>query len=764
MSSLIESYARFVLRHRLALMVASLVLLVVSVYMIATRFSLAQNLKDDLPPDDPQIVAFNEFLHQFGDAELMVVALEAPDVFTHDVLTYLDRLTKRIEKIDNIEQTLSLTNAMEIRGIEGTLEVKPFLPETGVPSQAQALADLRRRALDNDFWVNAIVSESGNACAINMKLAIFTDDATFRFGVVSAVQAVLDAEAPPPGVGVHFTGVSVFGRDSIRAMNADLKNYVWLMPVLVLVLLFVVFRTLRGVLIPQVVITFSVCYTLALLFATGKSITMISTMLPVLIGVIAISDVIHVIARYYELSQTIHDRMELVRATLVHMLPPCFLSSTTTAAGFAALMVSDLTQVRDFGLFAAIGLMLAFFTSMVLTPIILSFLPVPQSRLRQAYKQGFFSRLLNAIDRFVARDRFIIAVLSVALMLLAISGIAHLKVETRVSKFLPQDAPSVVDLYWLQENMAGVSSLEMTLKGEPGVFKEPWALDEVEKLQNYLQSLPEVDKAFSMVDFIRTFNRVLHDEDPAFNKIPETRQAVAQYLLLFEMTGRTDLLTSFINGDYSYTRLSARIVSLGSQGHLDLIRHIQDYADRRIDKRLRFQTTGVVVLYATITTALVNGQIYSLIIAFFVITVMMTLHLRSIRIGLLSMIPNLLPIAITLGMMGALEITLNVATVMIACIALGIAVDDTIHYLSRYRFELDAGQKRADAMHTTIMGAGRGMIYTSLVITGGFCVLTFSSFHTNRAFGLLTAITMVTAVFADLIVLPYLVRVLKVDR
>jgi uncharacterized protein len=763
MENVARAVARFVIRFRLPILIVSVLLCLLSIYVIATQYRLAQNIKDDLPKHDPQIIAFEEFLEQFGDAELLVVAIEAEDVFTQERLEYIQRLTRLFEQIRDVQETLSLTNAMEILGNDGVLAVE-LLIDGGVPESAEELARLRVKALSNRFWVNSLVSADGTAAAINMKLEILRDDATYRFEVVKRVQEILNENPPPPNVERHFTGVSVFGRDSLDAMQSDMVNFIWLMPILVLVLLFAVFRTFRGVFVPQIVIWFAVGYTLAILFATGKSITMISTMLPVLIGVIAISDVIHILARYYEQSQTITDRKELTESALAHMIPPCFLTSTTTAAGFAALMISNLTQVRDFGLFAAIGLMSAFGVAISVAPIILSYLPPPKKSVRNIYSAGPTNRILVGLNRFVERDRWITLVLAVAIIAVSVAGIMNLKIETQLSKFLPQTAPSVKSLHWLQEKMAGVSSLEVTLRGDPGTFKEPWALAEIEQLEKYLESLPGVDKVFSIVDFVRTFNEVLHDQDPAFDRIPESRQAVAQYLLLFEMTGRDDLLSSFINADYSYTRISARIQSMGSAGHADLIAHMQEYADRLIDSRLQYNATGMVVLYATITNALVRSQIGSLGIAFFIITIMMILHLRSVKLGLLSMVPNTFPIAVTLGMMGLFEISLNVATVMIACIALGIAVDDTIHYLSRYGAEIHAGKSEAEARRATMMGAGRGMVFTSIVITGGFFVLCFSSFHTNRAFGILTGITMVTAVFADLMLLPVLMKLLGIKK
>ena len=759
-------FADFVIRRRFLILGFCIILLGISIKVIVTDYRLAQNLKDDLPVDDPDIVFMNEFVETFGGYELLVIGIETDDVFTKEILDYVDLLTGKVEKIENIQEVVSLTNILEIHGENDEIIVEPLISQKGVPSDPKELSQIKERALSNKFWINSLVSKDGKACAINMKLPILQDDATFRFQIVSDIRQMLSDKniPPPPGASIYFTGVSVFGKDALEAMEDDLFNYFWLIPLMILVLLFVVFRTLRGVLVPQVVIFLSVAYTLALLFATGKSITMISTMLPVLIAVIAISDVIHVIARYYEQSQFIRDKNELVRSTIIHMLPPCFLTSTTTAAGFGSLMISDVTQVKDFGFFAAVGLMASFFVAMTIAPIILSMLPLPKQKVREAYAEGFFNRLLTHFDRITTKDKVVIPTIAVLVLFCAAFGIYHLKVETTMAKFLPKDKPSVTGLNWLQDKMAGVTTLEMMISGEEGVFKEPWALEEVRGLSKYLESLYEVNKVYSIVDFITTFNKVLHNDNPDFEKIPPTQKDISQYLLLFESTDGQETLEDFVLADYSTTRVTARIRSMGSASHLELIEHVNKYVETRLDKRLKLRTTGVVVLYATLTTALVKGQIYSLIIAFFVIIIMMMIHLRSIKIGLLSMIPNIFPLAVTLGLMGIMDISLNVATVMISCIALGIAVDDTIHYLSRYGAELEEGKSLDQAMHRTIMGAGRGMIFTSLVITGGFFALCFSSFQINKAFGILTGITMITAVFADLLLLPVLIRIFRIRR
>jgi len=286
--------------------------------------------------------------------------------------------------------------------------------------------------------------------------------------------------------------------------------------------------------------------------------------------------------------------------------------------------------------------------------------------------------------------------------------------------------------------MSAFSTLEMTIEGPPGVFREEWGFEEVRKIQRFLESLPGVDKVVSFANFIREFDRDI---------------------FLLETTDRFD---SFLSSDYSTARVSARIQPTSTAGQLELLSKVEESAPKELDKRLRFRTTGAARLYATKATALINGQVRSLGFSMVVITLLLILYLRSIRVGLLSMIPNVLPVLMTLGMMGLSGISLNLSTVMISCIAIAIAVDDTIHFLVRYRREILTNGRVTPAIERTMFESGRAMVFTSLVIAGGFSILLFSSFAPIEYFGLLTAFTMITALGADLLVLPFLIKLFKV--
>jgi len=751
----------FILNYRIPIFVIVLVVTVLLGYQLR-NYSIAQNLRDDLPEDNPEIVYFEEFNDQFGDQELLLFLVGTQDgIFTEDHLRFLDHLTGEMEKVEGIDEVVSLTNVSEILGREGGIEVEHFIGE--VPSDPQELAKLKEKALADPSWVGSLISADGKVASINGKLKVLAEDATYRFRVVEQIRRILE-ENHRPDLILHATGVATLFSDSEMAIDHDLKNFMWLTPVMIMVLLFLVFRNLRGIFIPITIIITATVWVMGLFFYTGRSVTMITTMLPTLMGVIALSDIIHMITKYYEELANGAAKRESIVNTVAAMTGPCFLTSSTTAVGFGSLITSEVVEVKAFGMFSFCGIFFAFFLATLLVPIFLSFLPVPKRNLKARLEGGVLSKILRGIEIVVEKDRYIVLPMCLVIAVVAVIGIKMLKVETQISKFIPDHSPSRVGLEYAMEHLAGVTQLEMTLRGKPGDFKDPESLREMEKLVAFVGNLEGVDKVHSMLEFIKTLNKVMNEGRQEFYEIPESRELVAQYLFLLSLTGREDLLDAFVNYDYSYTRVSARIESMSNQGHLRLLKAVDEFAKREMDPRFEFRTTGAVKLYSTITDALVRGQIRTLFLAFAVITLMLIIHLRSFKIGSVSMLPNVLPILITLGFMGLTGYTLNVATVMISCIALGIAVDDTIHYLSRYRRELDADGEIVPAMRRTISSTGRAIVYTSIVIAGGFLIMVFSSFMPNRAFGTFTAITMLSALFADLLVLPVLVKVLKLGR
>lgn len=743
-----ERLAEILLRYRRVLL---LFLIALSCFFAGQlRFwSVRSSIDENLPKSHPQARHFERFLEEFENPDLILAGLQADDVFQQETLEKIEGLTREIEKVPHIQRVTSITNVPHIRGTEEGIEVRPFLEE--IPSSPERLADYRRLALENPRYVRNILSPDGTFASINAQMEWSAGDDTFRFEVARTIREILERAGC---VECSLTGLSVIAEDGLQSILKDLKNYLWITPVLISLLLIVLFRSFRGFFIPQSAVFVSVLWTLGLFFAFRRSFAMTTTMLPVLVSVICLSNVIHILTRYYEESQRSVDRGAVVKKTMARMIPPCFLTTTTTAVGFGSLAMNDIQQVREFGVFSFAGILFVYLVAVTLAPIVLFRLSLPGRSVQNRFASGIVSRMLHRAQNLVEhRPKETLAVLGLA-SLLAVAGIFQIRVETQGSRFLAPEAPSIQGLKAFAENLSGIITVEVLVQGEPGSFKEPRPLTELDHLQREVEEMEGVQKTHSVAELVKEINQVVHAGKDAFYRVPDRREHIAQYLLLLEVSGEQELVSRFVNDDLSTARLSARVASMTTADYRALLDKIRTAAASHISPHRTVQLTGTVVLYATVVDTLTKGQIRSLGLAFLVITFMMTLYLRSIRIGLISMIPNLFPVLFVLGVMGWGGIPLNVVTVMISSIALGIAVDDTIHYLARYRSESRKTGDRVEAMRRTMFHTGRAIVFTSVVMAGGFWIICMSDFRPNIYLGLLTGVAMIAALLGDLLLLP----------
>ena len=812
-----DQIARFLYRFRIpVLLILFSTSFVLGYYL--KDWNYATNLKDDLPEDNAVKIEFENFMDEFGAAELLSVVVEAPDIFTPEVLRLVESLTVECEKLHEIDDVISLTNIshyIHAKDPEGNsvVKVRDFIDDE-IPTDPAKLAELKEKALAERMWVGDILSDDAGITTVNIKLSVVEEDIEKRFALVDRVfDAMLTSLIPdshevtgplfgadfgaklpdspykdmqiaitgdpvpeqnkyypdkPAPIKLYSTGVTVLSVDSIAAMEHDTDKYLIWTPVILLLMLFLFTRSVRGILIPLFIIVTSVCSTLGLFFMRGHSYNMITTVLPVFLMVYCLSDTIHILMRYHEEYGLLHDRKAAVIETLRTMMIPCFLTSTTTAVGFGSLILGDLNSLIDFGYYSAIGVMIAYMYAIIITPLVLSFLPPPKDKLIERFKGGTMTRLLSGIGRFNDKRARSIAILCSLAILVGIGFTFNLDIETQLAKFIPSHSGSRLGLDLLVDRLAGITTLDMTLscpESEDGTrtscFKEPWALQEMDKLATYMdQDVPETQKVLSYADLVKEINMVINDGDESAYSVPDSQEKI--YDVIFFLENDPELTESFMNWDYDKARIAARIMSMSSAQHLALIDNITTWAEDNVDPRLKFEATGIVVIYATTVQAIVNTQIKSLVVALTIIGILMTVNVRSFKIGLMSMLPNCLPIFFTLGFMGAFGIDLNAATVMVACIAIGIAVDDTIHYLTRYIEEIKKDHQVVPAMKRTVVTTGKGMVATSVVITSGFLIMVMSDFGPNRSFGYLTSLAMMAALVADLLLIEALTKLLKI--
>jgi uncharacterized protein len=758
--SRLHRWAEFVLRARIPILAVALGL-TVFLGRQSLRLRPEWNEQAELSSNDPHLVYFRQFLDRFGGQEFLLVVLRTDDVFTPDFLGYLRDLTETLRDTPHATEVVSLATVPLVRGAEEDARIEPFFSE--IPADPEAAERLRREALGQPLWVGTLVAADGRAACINVMLPPMSGDANERLESVAAVREML-RQNPHPGVEVFYTGLSPLASDTLQVLGSDLRRFLLLTPLLILVCLSWAFRTWRGVLAPAIVISFSVLWTLGLLAASGGAIDICTTMLPTLVAVNCLSYAIHLLNAYHESCARGSDHRSILVRTIVHMAPALFMAALTTAIGFGSQSLSDLRSLRQLGIFSGIGILLAFILCLALVPAMLSFLPLPSKAAHRHRAVRSLRWVLWRVAVFVSRDTWKIPVVLVLLVVLSAVGIGRIRVESQWARYLPESMPSIQGLRAVESELAGFYVLELELDAAPGTFRQPWALREIDRLQQQVAGMAGVDKVVSANDFLREAHRARNPAaaDPA--SLPETAGQIAEYRLLYSVAGPGGLVDSFLAADGSSARLSVRIRTMTTADHLRLIAGIERFAAHNLDPRISLHTTGVVKLFAVKLHALVRSLFKSFGLSFLLIAALMSIQLRSLKAGLCSMIPNVLPIVLGFGLMGFLGIPLSASTVMIASVGIGIAVDDTIHVLLRYRRELGVGRAPASAMRRTLLGTGRAMVYSSLGLAAGFSILMFSGFRLNREFGFLTAFIMVVALLADLFVTPSLSRSFQLFR
>jgi len=714
--------------------------------------------KPDSQEKEPEIEKIEEFNRMFDEGELMMVVIKAGDVFNPEVLTYVQSTSDAVARVASVQRVTSLTTVKEVLTADGATTTRPLFPE--IPTDAETLNRKKATTLSNPLWVSNLISSDATVTVINITLPAFTRSSRDASRIVRETRALL-LSGKPEGVEVFLTGLSPMFEDSTSYTKRDFRRFFWLTWLFMAVLLFLAFGTLRGVLLPISVIFLSVLWTLGLLATTGGTITMVGAMVPTLIAICCFSDAVHVLAHYYEQAQDRDNRREVILDTMEHMITACFLTSFTTAVGFLSLVVAKLSSIRQFGIWAAVGIMLGYVLNTVLMPIVLSWLPLPGPRVQRRYEHSLCGYILAravAVNRIAGRW---IPAMTVILAVLSLIAASRLRVETSVASFLPESAPAMQGLAVVQDKLAGFGSVELVLEGPEGCFREPWALKELREIETYLETRPEVGVALSITDLLQWTHSIVEETDSDLLSDPDARALVDEYLFLFRSSGQAEALTTLMTDDRSTARISARLRGAGTGEQLALIGDLEKYVPERLDKRLKYSTTGEAKRIHQQVSSVIRSQTDSFGYALLVITVVMVLYLRSLKAALIAMIPNLLPVLLTFGVMGAMGISLNFATVMIASVAIGNAMNDTIHFLVRYRREVETDPDREKAVENTLLHSGRPIVFSDVAMAAGCGIFMLSDFEPSRSFGFLMAFTMLTALLADLLVTPYLVKACK---
>ena len=740
--------------------------------VFAKDIRLDSSVESLLSQDNLDSQYYAEVRQLFGSDEVGVVGLLAADIYTAEVLHKIQRLTEALENIEGVQEVLSLTNALD--PIADVVEPPPLVAR--IPTDQAGLDALRETLADRPIYLKNLVAEDGKAAAINIFFADMDDAEFMQRGIDEQIQAIIDVERETGPEQLFYTGLPRFKVYSARAMQSDLSRFVPLTLLAIVVVLFASFRSLRGVLLPALTILVSLIWTLGIMVLAGSSLSLGSIALPPLILVLGTAYSLHMVAEYYELARPDGAVRDVVLEALKKTSPPICITALTTVLGFLSLGVNPLSSIRVMGIFSSVGILIAFLLSILLVPAVLMQLRLPANP-AAAFAPGVTTGL-RRIGRFAIRNRLSVIAAALLFAAAAIWNLSSIQVDSNFQSFFRPNDPVRQATDAINEHLVGSMAFYVVIDGqEKDVMKQWDTLRRIKALQAYIDGLPGVDKTVSFVDYCELLDRGAQsgggellvgpggeiitapppEKPTTFWQEPSQLRAVMQLV-----AGSPTSFRSVASPDFARSNILVRTTLSGSQEISALAEQISAYAQERFPPDLKVRPTGNLILLTKTTGDIITGQIRSLSLAVSVIFVIMSAMFLSARIGLIAMIPNIFPIVIFFGLMGLSGAVLNLGTSIIAAIALGIAVDNTVHLMTRLSAEVHAAPDQETALLHTLGTVGKPSLYASVILFLGFLVLYFSTFVPIREFGLLSAATMVVAFGADVILLPALLATTKV--
>lgn len=757
-----------IIAHRrliLALFAALTLVFVVLLPRLQFNFAPQQMFKSTSESNE----AREAFAERYGrEDNLVTIAVEGADVFEPAVVETLRRVTVELSALDSIRNAESVaTIAIPRPGDQpGTLATEPLLAQPTAGQQLPAVTaeqaeQLRELAMGEPLVRGRLVGDEADLALVVAWIVNDYQSADELGAAVDAVEATLADYPLPEGYRYRVSGVPKLRTEIVDELRTEQLTFVPLTGLIYVLILMWIFRRTSGVLLPIGVVTFAVLATTTLLIVTGSAINIVNNVLPSLIFVIGIADSIHMLTRDAEEIEAGKGRLESVKAMVRHTGAACLLTSATTAVGFVSLLAADTDILQRFGWQAAAGVAFAYVATLFFLPAALSYLrPVKRRQTTETRVEDapLLERSLLVTGRAVLRHSKLAIVVSLAVAGAFGYAASKVEIDTTLLEVFHEEHPMNQTARLIEERAGGFLPIELDLHAdEDGRFQDPAAYAKLRELQAFAAEQPGVLSTESVVDFHQATRAALLGDPAERDEMPTSAAQVQQLHLLIapgpdEKTG----VNQFVTADFQHARVLVRVADVGAKRAIAIGDELKAKLDELFppESGVDHQLLGDAYIASVALDSFIHDLFYSLLLALVIIFGMMTVVFRSLKVGLISMLPNTIPLIMTFGYMGLMGINLNTTTIIIFAISLGIAVDDTIHFLARFREEIDRADSVREAILNTYFGAGRAILLTSVLLVIGLSVVTLSDFLPTRQFGVLTSITIAGAVLGDLFLLP----------
>jgi len=702
--------------------------------------------------ENPQLQAFNNIqaIYNKSDSVMFVFQPDDGDVFSQKSLSAIKQLTEKAWKIPYSSRVDSLTNFQHTKAKEDDLLVADLVVDPFVSkNERDAIKEI---ALKDPFLRNRLVSISGHVAGVNVIVQLTGEDPSEVVKVAAAArELVLDIEKSYPGMKVYLSGMSMMSNAFNEAALNDNKLLIPLMYSCIILILWGSFKSLSATISVVVLIICSVVSSLGIAGWLGWSLTPTSAIAPTIILTMAVADCVHILVTQFHNRRIGHEKKQAIQESIRINFQPIFLTSATTAIGFLSMNFSDAPPFRDLGNMVAMGVIFAWLFSITLLPALMTVLP---SKVKKKDEQD--NRLMMGLAEWVIKKRKLLLIVNGVIAVVMISFVPKNQLNDEFVKYFDESTEFRQATDFLNENMGGIYSIEFAIYAqEEGGISDPIFLQEVDKLVSWLHIQEEVVHINSMTDTFKRLNKNMHGDKEEWYRLPDERELAAQYLLLYEMSLPYGLdLNDQINIDKSGIRVTVLLESMSSNEILELEQRITRWMEQNITK-YKVELASPILMFSHIGSRNIIRMIIGSVLALVLISFLLMLAFKSVKLGVISLIPNLVPAGIAFGIWGLINGQIGLGLSVVTGLTLGIVVDDTVHFISKYqRARTEKGMNSEDAVRYAFSTVGIALWITSLVLVVGFLVLSLSHFTMNAEMGLMTAITIAIALFLDLLFLP----------
>jgi predicted RND superfamily exporter protein len=758
--------SQWIITYRLPLILVIGVITLVMGYF-ATKIEMSYEFARTVPPEDPDMIYLTQFKAQFGeDGNIIAVGVKDSAVYQLDNFRAFSELTNDIKKINGINGVLSLPLMKLI--LKDTVNTR-FYPSPVFPDslQTQALLDSALYlARGQKVYMDRLVNTRNGATMMLVSVQTDVMNSSKREALTDALLAAGKKFEDKTNITLHYAGLPFIRTVVANQVKREMNIFLYASILITGVIMFLFFRSFRAVIFSMIIIGIVVVWTMGTLALFKYKITLLTGLIPPVIVTIGITNAIYLLNKYHlEFART-KDKLAAIQAVVLKMGLATFLTNLTVAIGFLTLLSTDILILREFGIVAGINIMALFLVSLVMIPSIFSWLPTPSPKHLRHLDFKIMGGFLHLVDGMVHRHRTLIYVVAMVLAGLSIYGITRLHSVSFMVDGIPEESVIKKDLKFFEDNFSGMMPLEIvvefkTKKRRPVL--EIKNMQKVEAFESFLDSITVVSKPISVLSLIKAARQAFYNNNPDRYALPTKQES--GYILRY-MKGQNDssgLFKSFVDSTFSKMRISSQIADIGSAKMDSLVHDVieprmaQIFVSTEKDS-IQTTITGSTKIFIKGSKFLIENLKESLLLAFLLITLSMAILFANVRMIIISLVPNLLALMITAGLMGFFDIPLNASTALIFSITFGISVDNTIRFLAKYRQEILSNNFFiAKAVSDSILETGKSIMYTSIVLFAGFIIFAFSDFGGTIALGTLTSTTLVISMFTNLILLPALI-------